>query len=125
MGAKGLKAIVVDQRGKDADAVANPEAFKEAAKAFAKAVKEHPFTGEFLPNLGTAGMVAPVNGMGAFPALNATKGVMEGWEKISGETMTKIIQERGGNPSHMGCSQCIVRCSNEFVDKAGKFVTSS
>jgi aldehyde:ferredoxin oxidoreductase len=25
----------------------------------------------------------------------------------------------------MGCAQCIVHCSNEFVDKAGKYVTSS
>ncbi len=125
MGAKGLKAIVVDERGKAADAIAEPEAFKEASKAFAKAVKEHPFTGDFLPNLGTAGMVAPVNSMGGFPTLNATQGVMEGWEKISGETMTKIIQERGGNPSHMGCAQCIVRCSNEYVDEKGGFITSS
>jgi len=125
MGSKGLKAIVVDQRGKSADAIADPEAFKEAAKAFAKAVKEHPFTGQMLPALGTAGMVAPVNSMGAFPTLNATQGVMEGWEKISGEALAKVIQERGGNPSHMGCCQCIVHCSNEFVDKAGKYVTSS
>lgn len=125
MGSKGLKAIVVDQRGKSADAIADPEAFKEAAKAFAKAVKEHPFTGQMLPALGTAGMVAPVNSMGAFPSLNATQGVMEGWEKISGEALAKVIQERGGNPSHMGCAQCIVHCSNEFVDKEGKYVTSS
>jgi aldehyde:ferredoxin oxidoreductase len=125
MGAKGLKAIVVDQTGKGTDAIADPQAFKEAAKAFAKAVKAHPFTGRMLPALGTAGMVAPVNSMGAFPTLNATKGVMEGWEKISGEALAKIIQERGGNPSHMGCAQCIVHCSNEFVDKEGKYVTSS
>jgi aldehyde:ferredoxin oxidoreductase len=125
MGAKGLKAIVVDQTGKGTDAIADPQAFKEAAKAFAKAVKEHSFTGRMLPALGTAGMVAPVNSMGAFPTLNATKGVMEGWEKISGEALAEIFKERGGNPSHMGCSQRIVHCSNEFVDKEGKHVTSS
>ncbi|MCF8127852.1 MAG: aldehyde ferredoxin oxidoreductase [Deltaproteobacteria bacterium] len=125
MGAKGLKAIVVDQTGKGTDAIADPQAFKEAAKAFAKAVKEHPFTGRMLPALGTAGMVAPVNSMGAFPTLNATKGVMEGWEKISGEALAQIFKERSGNPTHMGCSQCIVHCSNVFVDKEGRYVTSS
>ncbi len=125
MGAKGLKAIVVDQRGDNADAIANPDAFKEAAKDFAKAVKDHPFSGQMMPALGTAGLVAPVNSMGAFPSLNATKGVMDGWEKVSGETMAQIIQERGGNTSHMGCARCIVHCSNEFVDKQGKYVTSS
>ena len=42
MGAKGLKALVVDQRGKNADPIADPEAFKEAAKAFAKVVGKIP-----------------------------------------------------------------------------------
>ena len=125
MGSKGLKAMVVDLRGNNADAVADPEGFKEAAKEFAKAIRNHPFCGQMLPALGTAGMVAPVNSMGAFPTLNATKGFMEGWEKISGEALAKIIEERGGNPKHMGCAQCIVHCSNEFVDKEGKYVTSS
>jgi len=125
MGAKGLKAIVVEQGGAMADPIADPEGFKEAAKAFAKAITDHPFSGQMLPALGTAGMVAPVNSMGAFPCFNATKGVMEGWEKISGETLAQVIQERGGNPKHMGCAQCIVHCSNEFVDREGKYVTSS
>ncbi len=125
MGAKGIKAIVIDQQGKNADAIADPEGFKIAAKAFAQAIKAHPMTGQMLPALGTAGLVAPVNSLGAFPSLNATKGVMDGWEKISGEALAEVITKRGGNPSHIGCSQCIVRCSNEFVDKNGEFITSS
>ncbi len=125
MGSKGLKALVVDQRGKNPDALADPEAFKEAAKTFAKAVKEQPFSGRVLGALGTAVLVAPINAAGAFPSYNATKGVFDGWEKISGEKLAEIIKQRGGNPSHMGCTQCIIHCSNEFVDKAGKFVTSS
>jgi aldehyde:ferredoxin oxidoreductase len=125
MGAKGLKAIVVDQRGSSSDTLADPEGFKKAAKAFAKAVKGHAFSGQMLPALGTAGLIGPVNSMGAFPSLNATKGVMEGWENVSGEAMAKMIQERGGKIGHMGCAQCVVHCSNEFVDKEGKYVTSS
>ena len=125
MGAKGLKALVVDRRGKNPDAIADPEAFKEAAKIFALKVKENPFSGQFLPNLGTAGLVAAVNSMGAFPSYNATKGVLPGWENISGENLTKIMKERGGGPGHMGCAQCIIRCSNVFMDKQGKYVTSS
>jgi aldehyde:ferredoxin oxidoreductase len=125
MGAKGLKALVVDQGGQSADAIADPEIFKEANKAIVKAIKAHPMAGQVMPALGTAGLVAPVNSMGAFPCYNATKGVFEGWEKISGEAMAKLIQERGGNTTHVGCAQCIVHCSNEFVDKDGKFVTSS
>jgi aldehyde:ferredoxin oxidoreductase len=39
--------------------------------------------------------------------------------------MAQIIQERNGKTTHVGCAQCIVHCSNEFVDKNGKYVTSS
>ncbi|MEJ2169463.1 MAG: aldehyde ferredoxin oxidoreductase C-terminal domain-containing protein [Desulfobacterales bacterium] len=125
MGAKGLKALVIDQGGRNADPIADPETFKEANKAIVKAIKAHPMAGQVMPALGTAGLVAPVNSMGAFPSYNATKGVFEGWEKISGEAMAKLIQERGGNTTHVGCAQCIVHCSNEFVDPDGKYVTSS
>ena len=125
MGAKGLKALIVDQRGKSADPIADPEAFREAVKAVTQIVKADHMNAEVMPKLGTAGLVAPVNSMGAFPSYNARKGVLDGWEKISGEAMAELIQERGGNPTHMGCSQCIINCSNVFVDQDGKFVTSS
>jgi aldehyde:ferredoxin oxidoreductase len=125
MGAKGLKALIVDQRGKSTDVIADPKAFKEATKAIVKAIKEDHMSSDVMPKLGTAGLVAPVNSMGAFPSYNAKKGVLDGWEKISGETMAELIQERGGKTTHRGCDQCIIHCSNEFVDKEGKFVTSS
>ena len=125
MGAKGLKALIVDQRGQSPDPLADPEAFKAAAKVVAKAIKEDPMSGGMMPALGTPGLVAPVNSLGGFPSYNARKGVFDGWEKISGEAMAQLLQERGGKMTHMGCAQCIVHCSNEFVDKDGKYVTSS
>jgi aldehyde:ferredoxin oxidoreductase len=125
MGAKGLKALVVEQGGRSPDALADPEAFKEAARTIAQVVKAHPMSGGMMPALGTAGLVAPVNALGAFPSYNARKGVLEGWEKISGETMAEIIRQRGGKTTHLGCAQCIVHCSNEFVDEQGNYVTSS
>ncbi len=125
MGAKGIKAIVISRQGKNPDAIADPESFKESAKVFAKAVKDHPFSGQMLGALGTAGLVSAVNSIGAFPSYNATKGVFEGWKKISGEVLAETIQKRGGQTTHMGCSQCIIRCSNVFVDEGGKYVTAS
>jgi len=125
MGAKGLKALVVDQRGKNADAIADPQAFKEATKVVVEAVKADHMSAEVMPNLGTAALVAPVNAMGAFPSYNATKGQLDGWEKISGEAMAEIIKERGGKTTHRGCDKCMIHCSNEYVDEDGKFVTSS
>lgn len=125
MGAKGLKAIVLDTRGDIADAIADPEGFNRAAKAFAAAVRKNPFSRDVMPKFGTAGLVAPVNSLGGFPSYNATKGVFDGWEKISGEHMAKMQAKRGGKSGHKGCATCIIKCSNEFVDVGGKYVTSS
>jgi aldehyde:ferredoxin oxidoreductase len=125
MGSKGLKAIVLDSGGRATDAIADPEAFEKAAGDFARAVRSNPFSGDVMPKFGTAGLVAPVNSMGGFPSYNATKGVFEGWEKISGEHMTELMAKRGGKTGRQGCSKCVIRCSNEFVDAGGKYVTSS
>ena len=38
--------------------------------------------------------------------------------------MTATMEARGGNPSH-GCHRgCIIRCSQHYVDKEGKYITS-
>ena len=125
MGAKGLKALVIDRRGKHPDPLADEDAFKEGVKVFVKAIKENPFTGQMLPGLGTAAIVAIANSMGAFPSYNATKGVLEEFEKISGENMAEIIKSRGGQTTHVGCQGCAVHCSNVYVNKDGKYVTAS
>jgi len=39
--------------------------------------------------------------------------------------MAETIKKRGGKTTHMGCAQCIIRCSNEYVDEKGEYVTSS
>jgi len=63
--------------------------------------------------------------MGAFPCYKARQGRLEGWEEICGETMAELIKERGGNTTHRGCDQCIISCSNVFVDEDGDYVTSA
>lgn len=125
MGSKGLKALIIDQGGKTATEIADSESFKTAARSYAKAVKEDEFSGQILPELGTAALVEPINAAGAFPTRNARVGQFEGAEKISGEAMAELIKSRGGQTTHKGCSQCIIDCSNVFVDKKGEYVTSS
>jgi len=125
MGSKGLKALIIDQRGKSSDPIIDPVTFKEATKAITKIVKADFMSSVVMPKLGTAALVAPVNAMGAFPCYNATQGTLDGWERISGEAMAELIEQRGGKTTHRGCDQCMVHCSNEFVDKDGRFVTSS
>lgn len=125
MGSKGLKALIVDRNGKTPDPLAEPDAFKTCSRAYAKAVKADEFSGEILPELGTAVLVEPINAAGAFPTENARKGQFDGVEKISGEAMAKVIKLRGGKTTHKGCAQCIIDCSNEYVDAKGKYITSS
>ena len=125
MGAKGLKAILVARGGKMTDALADPDRFKTAARAYAKAVQADEFSNEILPGLGTAVLVDPINAAGAFPCFNATKGQFDQVDKINGDALAEIIKKRGGKTTHKGCAQCIINCSNEFVDKNGQYVTSS
>lgn len=125
MGAKGLKAIIVDRQGRVPTEIVDADRFQKASKAYAKAVKADEFSGQILPQLGTAVLVEAINAAGAFPTNNARTGQFAGIEKISGETMAKVIKERGGKTTHKGCSQCVVDCSNEFVTETGEYVTSS
>ncbi len=125
MGAKGLKALVVSKAGRTARPIADPETFKAITKAFASAIKHDGWSGRVLPEFGTASIVANSNAQGALPTLNATRGSFDGADKISGETMAATIQARGGQTTHKGCSQCVIDCSNIYVDKAGDPITSA
>ncbi len=125
MGAKGLKALIVDRRGKIPIELADQDRFQKASSAYAKAVQADEFSGQVLPEFGTAVLVEPINAAGAFPTNNARSGQFAGIDKISGETMARVIKERGGKTQHKGCSQCIIDCSNEFVTEKGDYVTSS
>ena len=127
MGSKGLKAIVVDHKGAPGVSYHDKEAFKAAAAVFRDALREHPVTkpGGGLAVYGTNVLTSIINEAGGFPTRNFTEGQFEGAEKISGETMHDVIKERGGNPTHSGCSTCIIQCSNEYVDKDKNYVTSA
>jgi aldehyde:ferredoxin oxidoreductase len=125
MGSKGLKALVINRKGKAANEVADLDRFKKASKKFAKAVKENEFTAEVLPLFGTASTLDLINAIGAFPTCNAKTGHFEHGDKIGGEALSELIKERGGQTTHKGCAKCIINCSNVFVDKKGDYVTSS
>lgn len=124
MGSKGLKAIVIEKNAKTPAPIYDETAFKNSAKIFAKAVLANEFTAD-LAALGSAVLVEPINAAGAFPTRNARQGQFEDADKISGETLAQMIKSRGGITNHKGCAQCIIDCSNEFVDEMGKYVTSS
>ncbi len=125
MGSKGLKALVVSKEGKATRSIVDLVAFKKVSKRFASAIKNDGWSGGVLPEFGTASIVDSTNAQGALPTMNARKGSFDGAEKISGETMAETIKQRGGKTAHKGCSQCIINCSNIYVDEAGKPITSA
>lgn len=124
MGSKQIKFISIDGEGAKAVAIADPEKFKTAARAFSKALLDHPVSGEGLPTYGTNVLVNILNEAGGLPTRNFTFGTFEGHDKISGETMHDTIAARGGKVKH-GChAGCIIQCSQVYNDKDGKYVTS-
>ena len=126
LGSKKVKALVIDDAGAPGVTIAKPEEFKAAARVFAKALTTHPVTGQALPAYGTDVLINILNEAGGLPAKNFTTGRIDWNDKISGETMNATITERGGEGkvSH-GChAGCIIRCSQWYPDKDGKYITS-
>ncbi|WP_339061292.1 aldehyde ferredoxin oxidoreductase C-terminal domain-containing protein [Tepidibacillus marianensis] len=125
-GSKGIKAIVLDDSGIDRNQPKEKETFRQAIKKYHSWLMETPGTAKIFPELGTSSLVRTTNLLGALPTRNFSTGSFEQYENISGETLRETILERGGEgtPTHACMPGCIIRCSNVFVNKAGKRVTS-
>ncbi len=124
MGSKRIKFISIDDHDAPGVKLVDPDKFKAAARTLAKAILDHPGTGQGLPTFGTAEMVNIINAAGSLPTRNFTYGQFEGHEDLSGETMREIIIARGGKPKH-GCQPgCIIQCSQVYTDEDGTYVTS-
>jgi len=124
MGSKKIKAIVVDDKGAPRVEVKDKDAFKAANKRWVEMLKAHPVSGEGLPALGTAVLVNVVNEAGALPTKNFRTGRFEYAQDISGEKMAENIEARGGittEPCHPGC---VIKCSNVYHGKDGKYLTT-
>lgn len=126
MGSKFVKAIVIDDSNAGRVPIADPEKFRAASKVFAKALMDHPVSGQGLAAYGTNVLVNILNEAGGLPAYNFTAGRIDHSDDISGETLNATITERGGDGkvAH-GChAGCIIRCSQWYPDKQGKYITS-
>src|SRR3989339_478565 len=124
MGAKKIKAVVVDDKGAPRLEMKHPDAFKAANKRWVDMLQKHPVTGQGLPALGTAVLVNVINEAGTFPTKNFRTGRFEYAQDISGEKMAELIQKRGGITTE-GCHPgCVIKCSNVYHDKDGKYLTS-
>ena len=125
MGAKGLKAIVVENDGQLKRQVKDEAALQEARMALHKAILANPGS-QFYTKLGTMGFMMPVHALGAMPAKGFTDGNYKNVELVNGDVLLANIAERGGEgkPTHACMPGCVVRCSNIYPDKQGKKIVS-
>lgn len=123
-GAKGLKAIVVDDSGAKLEPH-DPEGLRELGKRFTKALREHPVTGERFAKYGTVMTLTNLNTLGGLATRNYSSGVFEKAEALGGETLYETITARGGDHAHACMPGCVIRCSNKYVDAKGAPVVGS
>jgi aldehyde:ferredoxin oxidoreductase len=123
MGSKGLKAIIIDPSEGELAPLADKEAFKEAAKTFAKALADHPVTSQGLTNYGTDILINIINEAGGLPTRNFSSGRFETADKVGGETLNKVTTERKGDCSHGCMAGCVIRCSGIYHDEKGEYLT--
>jgi aldehyde:ferredoxin oxidoreductase len=125
MGAKRLKAIVIDASRGAKPPLADPILYKDAAKRYTQSLMAHPQTAVY-SDFGTAAMTMLCYKHGGLPTRNFSAGQFEGAEKISGETMRELILARGGEgqTTHACMPGCVIRCSNCFAAADGKKISS-
>jgi len=123
MGAKRVKAIILDDTGMKMRAPKDPEKFKAANKQFVEGLRKHPVTGQGLPAYGTNVLTNILSEAGGYPTYNFKEGRYVDAHKISGEAQAELETARGGLATH-GCHRgCVIRCSGIFNDKDGHFLS--
>ncbi|MDO7788183.1 aldehyde ferredoxin oxidoreductase C-terminal domain-containing protein [Desulforamulus aquiferis] len=123
MGAKHIKAVVINGTDMDYIPALDKELAKKCIKKFAQGLLKNPVSGNALPKYGTAVLVNIINSIGALPTRNFSSGAFEEVSQISGETMTELQIKRGGKVGHACTPGCVIRCSNIYVDKDGSEIT--
>lgn len=126
MGAKGLKAIVVDDQGATPPLYFDDTLLRETVREINRNLVHDPKTGE-RHKYGTPGILRLANEVGLMPTRNFSCGRFELASEITGERIAEVIASRGGEGrSGTGCVPgCTIRCSNVFPDRSGKRIVAS
>ncbi len=118
MGSKNLKGIVVKGSRKKVE-VKDPSGLAEVSKQCTKKIQESPATSEWLPALGTAMCVTPVNSQGAYPIRNGRESFIEDDSAINGNALAEKYFVK-----KQGCSHCIIQCGRGTMVADGPFACS-
>ena len=128
MGAKGLKAIVVNSRGTPAIPLVNKELFEEGRAKLTKAIRSHDITKPKggLNSYGTAVLVNILNEAGGLPTRNFSRGRYEKAADVAGEAIFEGNKARLGKElyNHACSPGCIIQCSNTWHAADGSEIVS-
>jgi aldehyde:ferredoxin oxidoreductase len=126
MGAKEIKAIVVDDTGAVASQAFDEAVLREAGKALVQAILADPKTAN-RHQYGTPAVLMACNELGILPTRNFSAGQFEKAADLSGERIAEVIAERGGEGrSGTPCVRgCVIACSNIFPDPSGRKTVAS
>ncbi len=113
MGSKKLKAICV--RGTGRIEVADPKKYMDTMDEFYRRMLANPFT-PGRAKYGTTNLVEMMQHIGRLPSYNMRQGVFDGYEKISGETITEKYLVK---PRSDWC--CLQRCARYTSVKEGPY----
>src|SRR3990170_1613332 len=123
MGAKRVKAIILDDAGMPMRPPKDPEKYRDANRRFVEGLRKHPVSGQGLPAYGTNVLSNVINEAGGYPTYNFKQGQFAGVAKINGETLAELEIKRGGKATH-GCHRgCVIQCSGIYHDKDGHYLT--
>ena len=83
MGSKGIKAVVIDDKGANTSilSIADQPSFTNVARTWAKSLIQ---SKAGLTQFGTASLVNPISAVGGLPTRNFSAGHFEGAERING-----------------------------------------
>lgn len=118
MGSKGLKAIILDPSDTPQVELAHPEEFRRIVREWTNILK-HDVSCSLFSRYGTPFAISNSAGHGTLPANNYHSGRPDNFIAVSGNSIQKILFERGGKMH--GCMPgCVVQCSIIYPDKNGK-----
>ncbi len=120
MGAKGLKAVVVDDEGTSARMAKDAAGFKELTVNVTKAYK----AGPQLFARGTSAILNMANMMDTLPTRNRREMQFEHANDIDGARIIESFETRGGG-MHNCMTGCVVQCSNVVHAPDGSYKTSA
>lgn len=125
MGVKGLKAVVVDDKGTTMRQAVDKDGFRAAVRDFTKMIRENPRITQLFSRVGTLFLTESSNTTSTLPTRNFSAGRFEGIDKISSAAVMEKNLARGGRGGHSCMPGCAVQCSVVYHGPDGKYLTAA